>query len=161
MDIEELLKKMQANVTVNGDLVITKHVEHEIGNVENGGVGIIVNNYTQPNENAANDGLSPQSRIENHLATLIGEAKRKQEGKTRKNPKMLLLPYRAAIKAGVVSDTITCEEFNQKYGTDISAASFSEWIRGNEDDKNNPYVYRPEEIDPLVKQFIDIKEGHL
>lgn len=37
-----LLKAM--NVTVNGDLVIEKHVEHEIGNVEAGGIGIQIVN---------------------------------------------------------------------------------------------------------------------
>lgn len=34
----DLLKKiLESGITVQGDLVIEKHVAHEIGNVENGG----------------------------------------------------------------------------------------------------------------------------
>ena len=51
MTIEELQKladKTSANyvVYVNGDHVNLKHVEHEIGNVEKGGTGIVINNYS-------------------------------------------------------------------------------------------------------------------
>ena len=34
----------KSGITVNGDFVLEKHVEYEIGNVENGGIGIQVNN---------------------------------------------------------------------------------------------------------------------
>lgn len=50
MTDEEYLNFLKdAKVVVNGDLVGNKHVEHEIGNVEAGGIGIqINNNYATP-----------------------------------------------------------------------------------------------------------------
>ena len=48
MKQENLQKALEAvaksGITVNGDFVLEKHVEYEIGNVENGGIGIQVNN---------------------------------------------------------------------------------------------------------------------
>ena len=48
MKQENLRKTLEAvaksGITVNGDFVLEKHVEYEIGNVENGGIGIQVNN---------------------------------------------------------------------------------------------------------------------
>lgn len=44
MKQEDLQKTLEAlgkgGITVNGDLVLEKHVEHEVGNVEAGGIGI-------------------------------------------------------------------------------------------------------------------------
>ena len=37
---KELIEKLLKGVYVNGDLVMEKHVENEIGNVESGGIGI-------------------------------------------------------------------------------------------------------------------------
>lgn len=34
----------KSGITVNGDFVLEKHVENEVGNVENGGIGIQINN---------------------------------------------------------------------------------------------------------------------
>ncbi len=49
MKQEELQKVLEAiskaGITVNGDLVLSKQVENEIGNVEAGGIGIQVNHY--------------------------------------------------------------------------------------------------------------------
>lgn len=48
MNQEELQKALEvlgkSGITVNGDLVLEKHVENEIGNVEAGGIGIQINN---------------------------------------------------------------------------------------------------------------------
>ena len=48
MNQEELQKALEVlgknGITVNGDLVLEKHVENEIGNVEAGGIGIQINN---------------------------------------------------------------------------------------------------------------------
>ncbi len=41
----ETLAKRGVNNVVAGDLVLNKHVEHEIGNVEPNGIGIQINNY--------------------------------------------------------------------------------------------------------------------
>lgn len=40
MDKELLEKILKSGITVQGDLVMEKHVENEIGNVEAGGIGI-------------------------------------------------------------------------------------------------------------------------
>ena len=45
MTLEEKLALLKtAGINVNGDLVLEKHVEHEIGNVEAGGIGIQIVN---------------------------------------------------------------------------------------------------------------------
>ena len=52
MTQDELQKALEAigkgGINVNGDLVLEKHVEHEIGNVEAGGIGIQINNGMAP-----------------------------------------------------------------------------------------------------------------
>ena len=40
MDKELLEKILKSGITVQGDLVMEKHVENEIGNVEAGAVGV-------------------------------------------------------------------------------------------------------------------------
>lgn len=46
MTLEEQLKLLkETGIVVTGELVLQKHVEHEIGNVESGGVGVLINNY--------------------------------------------------------------------------------------------------------------------
>ena len=48
MTQEEMQKALEAigksGITVQGDLVLEKKVEYEIGNVEAGGIGIQINN---------------------------------------------------------------------------------------------------------------------
>ena len=47
MTDEKMLKALEAigksGITVGGDIVLEKHVEYEVGNVEEGGIGIMVN----------------------------------------------------------------------------------------------------------------------
>lgn len=49
MDIDEIQKALnlikQAGVNVAGDLVLKKDVQYEVGNVEDGGIGIQINQY--------------------------------------------------------------------------------------------------------------------
>jgi len=65
MDREDLQKTLEAlgkgGITVNGDLVLEKHVEHEVGNVEAGGIGIqIVNGGQHAPENAEEQDVNKQ-----------------------------------------------------------------------------------------------------
>ena len=54
MDKELLEKILKSGITVQGDLVMEKHVENEIGNVESGGIGIQINHgVTQAKPNKA------------------------------------------------------------------------------------------------------------
>ena len=57
MDKELLEKILKGGITVQGDLVMEKHVENEIGNVEAGGIGIQINHGAQqPQPKKAYDG---------------------------------------------------------------------------------------------------------
>lgn len=57
MTTEEKMKLLQAaGIVVNGDLVLEKHVENEIGNVESGGIGIQVIQTNSENPQAVKGG---------------------------------------------------------------------------------------------------------
>lgn len=57
MEKELLEKILKGGITVQGDLVMEKHVENEIGNVEAGGIGIQINHGAQqPQPKKAYDG---------------------------------------------------------------------------------------------------------
>lgn len=57
MDKELLEKILKGGITVQGDFVMEKHVENEIGNVEAGGIGIQINHgVPQPQPKKAYDG---------------------------------------------------------------------------------------------------------
>lgn len=57
MDKELLEKILKGGITVQGDFVMEKHVENEIGNVEAGGIGIQINHGgPQPQPKKAYDG---------------------------------------------------------------------------------------------------------
>ena len=64
MDKELLEKILKSGITVQGDLVMEKHVENEIGNVEAGGIGIQIvhgssdKNKSCPGPNANADSLA-------------------------------------------------------------------------------------------------------
>ncbi len=61
MTQEEMKAMLEAigkgGIKVAGDLVLEKHVEHEVANVEPGGIGIQVNNTVKPITNAEIDAL--------------------------------------------------------------------------------------------------------
>lgn len=51
MEIEDLAKLLTGcNINVKGDLVMEKHVEHEVANVEAGGIGIQIIGDKKPND---------------------------------------------------------------------------------------------------------------
>lgn len=57
MDKEHLEKILKGGIIVQGDFVMEKHVENEIGNVEAGGIGIQINHgVPQPQPKKAYDG---------------------------------------------------------------------------------------------------------
>ena len=52
-DIQKMMEALgKANIHIAGDLVIEKHVEHEVANVEAGGIGIQVVNGKNKTEEA-------------------------------------------------------------------------------------------------------------
>ena len=103
--------------------------------------GSTVNQYAgQPPKEGKDANEERQQRVEDLLRKTIEAAKMENKG-----PKYILLPYKAAIEAKAISDTMNCDEFNRKYGCSIAKSSFTEWIK---DDK-----YCDKEIDPLIEQF--------
>ena len=65
MTLEEKLALLKAaNINVNGDLVLEKHVEHEIGNVEAGGIGIQIINGGKTTTDVASLTRKPAKRTE-------------------------------------------------------------------------------------------------
>ncbi len=71
MDKELIEKILKSGITVQGDLVMEKHVENEIGNVEAGGIGIQINHGSdkstmcKPNANAGSLALldTPEAQL--------------------------------------------------------------------------------------------------
>lgn len=103
--------------------------------------GSTVNQFAgQPPKESKDANDERQQRVEDLLRKTIEAAK-----KVNKGSKFILLPFKAAIEAGAISDTMNCDEFNKKYGCSIAKSSFTEWIK---DDK-----YNSKEIDPLIEQF--------
>ena len=52
-DIQAALEAIgKGGITIAGDFVLEKHVEHEVANVESGGIGIQINNGGDSSSNA-------------------------------------------------------------------------------------------------------------
>ena len=103
--------------------------------------GSTVNQFAgQPPKESKDANDERQQRVEDLLRKTIEAAK-----KVNKGSKFILLPFKAAIEAGAISDTMNCDEFNKKYGCSIAKSSFTEWIK---DDK-----YSEREIEPLINKF--------
>ena len=109
--------------------------------------GSTVNQYAgQPPREGKDANEERQQRVEELLRKTIEAAKKENKG-----PKHILLPYKAAIEARAISDTMSCDEFNKKYGCSIAKSSFTEWIK---DDK-----YSEREIEPLINKFRAIQNA--
>lgn len=65
-----------------------------------------------------------------------------------KGPKAVLLPYKAAIEAGIPLPMMDYREFNARFGTDVSKSSFSNWVNGTQDRS-----YTLEELEPYINAF--------
>jgi spore coat protein CotF len=134
----EKLREMKAthpeSATEIGKMMVNSVVVHNM-DIMNSNIGNSINTSS----------LTKQQRIEALLRQEIDAAK-----EAKKTVKFILLPYKAAIEAGAISDTMTRDEFNSKYGCSVSKSSFTEWIRGTKDDD---VFYESYEIDPLIEQF--------
>lgn len=61
-NLQQALESLaKGGININGDLVLEKHVEHEIGNVESGGIGIqIINGRTSESKASNNNAGRPK-----------------------------------------------------------------------------------------------------
>jgi len=78
MKQEDLQKALEAlgkgGITIAGDFVVSKHVEHEVNNVEAGGIGIqIVNGNVVPHDN--NNLQATDEQISRAIAAINGKDK--------------------------------------------------------------------------------------
>lgn len=83
MNTEELIKQMaQGGITVQGDLVMEKHVGYEVSNVEAGGIGIqVVNGEVKPQ--AVSGEKKPSHGPRKQYLFIEGDASWEKQGKWR------------------------------------------------------------------------------
>lgn len=116
MTQEELQKALEAlgksGITVNGDLVLSKHVEHEIGNVEAGGIGI-QNVYAAPTTKAT----KPKKKAAPKPMTgakpmTLSYFKHSNKGYLRKQQKRVGIVFRKWNEWGWISKDTSSEGFD-------------------------------------------------
>lgn len=77
----------------------------------------------------------PNETDKRKLALECMEARIKEEiAKPNRNWRKVLTPLVAAIRIGLVPNSMNYEEFNQKYGVNISPATFSTYVPKNIND---------------------------
>lgn len=115
MTHEELQKALEAigkgGITVNGDLVLSKQVENEIGNVEAGGIGI-QNVYAAPQPKA-----QPKKKAEQKPKTAVKPLTLKyyrhgNKGYLRKQRERVKLVFRKWNDWGWISSEVTAGDFD-------------------------------------------------
>lgn len=115
MTQEELQKALEAiakgGITVNGDLVLSKHVEHEIGNVEAGGIGI-QNVYAAPQPKA-----QPKKKAEQKPKTAAKPLTLKyythgNNGRLRKQRQRVDIVFRLWNEWGWIDDATSPDDFD-------------------------------------------------
>lgn len=115
MTQEELQKALEAlgksGITVNGDLVLSKHVEHEIGNVEAGGIGI-QNVYAAPTTKAAK--TKPKAEKKPKIADkplTLKYFRHGNKGYLRMQKKRVGIVFRKWNDWGWIGSKVSTEEF--------------------------------------------------
>ena len=112
MTKEEMIEMLgKSGIHVAGDLVLEKHVENEIGNVENGGVGIQINNYekkpTSPKANKKSEKKPSADKPKTLKYYLHGN-----NGKLMEQRKRVTIVYRKLNEWGWIDDNTTANDFD-------------------------------------------------
>ena len=63
--------------------------------------------------------------------------------------KEILKPYRTAVDAGAMDRCFTREQFNERFGIEVTPTAFSHWILGNIE----KYQYKENENSAMISQF--------
>jgi hypothetical protein len=118
MTQEELQKALEAigkgGITVNGDLVLNKQVENEIGNVEAGGTGIIQNVYSSSN-NKGNKAAPKPKKSEKKACVKPKTLKYYTHGNNgllMKQRKRVDIVFRKFNEWGWIDDQTTTDDFD-------------------------------------------------
>lgn len=119
MTQEELQKALEAigkgGITVNGDLVLSKHVEHEVGNVEAGGIGIqnvFHNNADKPATAKKN---APKKKSEKKVSDKPLTLKYYTHGNKsmlRKQQERVIIVFRKLIEWGWIDEKTDPDDFD-------------------------------------------------
>ena len=112
MTKEEMIEMLgKSGIHVAGDLVLEKHVENEIGNVENGGVGIQINNYekkpTSPKANKKSEKKPTSDKPKTLKYYTHGN-----NGKLMEQRKRVTIVYRKLNEWGWIDDNTTANDFD-------------------------------------------------
>ena len=112
MTKEEMMEMLgKSGIHVAGDLVLEKHVENEIGNVENGGVGIQINNYekkpTSPKANKKSEKKPSADKPKTLKYFTHGN-----NGKLMEQRKRVTIVYRKLNEWGWIDDNTTANDFD-------------------------------------------------
>ena len=151
MKSEELERIMEAigkgGVQVAGDFVIEKHVEHEVANVEAGGIGIQIVNNRYGIDDGHNDLICPKA---DPVLQLLDELVKDAITQHPKSPKHILLPVRAAKEAEVLP-MADLAWVNERYKLELSKQNWSDWV--NKKDAH----YDDRELNGLILRFQALK----
>ena len=115
MTQEELQKALEAisksGITVNGDLVLSKQVENEIGNVEAGGIGI-QNNYANKTSKATKQKEKKSERKANGKPKTLRYYTHGNKGVLKKQGERLRLVFDKWNKWGWIDDKTSTDDFD-------------------------------------------------
>lgn len=115
MTQEELQKALEAvsksGITVNGDLVLSKHVENEIGNVEAGGIGI-QNVYTSQKPKAAAPKRKAAEKKQSGKPMTLKYFTHGNNGVVRKQGERVRLVFDKWNKWGWIDGKTTTDDFD-------------------------------------------------
>lgn len=146
-ELERIIETIgKGGVQVAGDLVIEKHVEHEVANVEAGGIGIQIVNNRYGIDDGHNDLICPK---DDPVLQLLDELVKDAISKN-KSAKHILLPVRAAKEAEVLP-IADLAWLNGRYNLSLSPMNWSDWV--NKKDAN----YDDRELNGLILRFQALK----
>jgi len=115
MKQEELQKALEAisksGITVNGDLVLGKQVENEIGNVEAGGIGI-QNNYANKTSKATKPKEKRSEKKTNGKPKTLQYYTHGNKGVLKKQGERLKLVFEKWNKWGWIDSETTTDDFD-------------------------------------------------
>lgn len=119
MTQEELQKALEAigkgGITVNGDLVLSKHVEHEVGNVEAGGIGIqnvFHNNADKPATAKKNAQKKKSEKKDSDKPHTLKYYTHGNKSMLRKQRERVIIVFRKLIEWGWIDDKTTPDDFD-------------------------------------------------
>jgi len=115
MTQEELQKALEAisksGITVNGDLVLSKQVENEIGNVEAGGIGI-QNNYANKTSKATKQKEKKSEKKTNGKPKTLQYYTHGNKGVLKKQGERLKLVFEKWNRWGWIDSETTTDDFD-------------------------------------------------